>query len=373
MNFDTPIIIFAYSFPHKKSFDFISIISAKGYSNLIVIGAPKVTLRHNVNQSSDSNASANFFDVQNLCSSLSIPFIECPHDDVKAISMASTSIGAEIAIVAGARILQANIIDIFPKGVVNFHPGKIPETSGLDSFYYTLKSGSSMGVTVHLIDERVDAGELIFFEKLRVLSEDTYDSIKHSLYLTQLRALHRFLDIFFLDGIACIPIHRPKKNRPLDVDEKKIIKDGFDAWKIQQIKSNRDIENNFFTMCVEGDLAEVKKLISKNLYLLNLKDSNGWSAIIIAAFWQHELLVKYLLKMGADPNDYGNNGTTVLMYSKTKLLDERDPSLRIISALISSGAKVHTTDNYGKDIFHYLDSKKKSSDIIRNYLNTLIT
>lgn len=372
MIFDTPFVIFAYAFPHKKSFDFISAIHAKGFRTLMVIGAPKILLKHDFKQNSDSITLTDEFDIQKLCSALSIPFLECPHDDVDVIARAKATIGAEIALIAGARILRANIIDLFPKGVVNFHPGKIPETSGLDSFFYTLKTGSPMGVTVHFIDERVDAGKLIFFEKLRIRSIDSCDSIRRRLHLTQLRALHRFFDMFLSNNIVCTDINRPKKNNPLSLDEKRIVESGFDAWKEQQIISTEDIENKFFKACFEGCLAEVKQLVSKNFYLLDSKDSNGWSAIIIAAFWQHEPLVKYLLKMGADPNDVGKNGTTVLMYSKTGILDAENPSLNIISALINNGADALAKDDYGDDIFHYLDPKKRSSNLIRSYLKAVI-
>ena len=281
----------------------------KGYRNLIVIGAPKVVLRHSVTR--DRTALADVFDVQKLCLSLSIPFVEAPHDDIDVIAKARASIGAKIAIIAGARILKSNIISEFPRGVVESHPGKIPETSGLDSFFYTLKTGSSMGVTVHLIDERVDA-EVNIFRKLRITAEDTYDSIKNNLYLTQLVALHRFLDVFLSDDMACKCDLLPKKNSPLDAAEKEAAKDGFDAWKARQIEFIEEIENKFFEACLEGRLAEIKQLVSEKFVLLSRRILMVGPRIIIAAFWQHESVVNYLVKMGANPNDRGNNGTTVL-------------------------------------------------------------
>ena len=69
------------------------------------------------------------------------------------------------AIISGARIIKRDVIKLFANGIVNFHPGMIPETSGLDSFHHSIAQNCSMGVTVHLIDHRVDAGKFIFFEK----------------------------------------------------------------------------------------------------------------------------------------------------------------------------------------------------------------
>ena len=44
-----------------------------------------------------------------------------------------------IGIISGARIIDKKIIKLFKYGIINLHPGKIPETSGLDSFFGQLK------------------------------------------------------------------------------------------------------------------------------------------------------------------------------------------------------------------------------------------
>ena len=367
MKLDTPIVVFAYSFPHKKSFDFITILAEKGYRNLLVIAAPKLVLNNNLSKNSKNHPSEDY-DVQKLCSSLNIKFVESAHDDIEQISKVRTSFGAEIAIISGARILSEDIIELFPSGIVNFHPGKIPETSGLDSYFYTLKTGSPMGITVHLIDKRVDAGSFIFFEKLPIEHEDTFDSLKSKLYMSQLTALNRYLDIFFNRDDEYENIYRPKKNNPMNVTEKETIKEDFFKWQVEQMKLQKDIEKKFFDMCKKGALFDIKKLISENMYLLNKKNSKGWSGIIIAAYEQHEELVKYLLSMGANPNDRGENGTSVLMYAKTKLLESESPSLTMLSLLISNGADPSAMDKYGKTIFDYLDLEKKSAKLIKKFL-----
>jgi len=367
MKLNTPILIFAYSFPHKKTFDFISLLASKGFSNLFVIGAPKIKL---TKYSSANNTLDLNFDVRALCSSLNIPFLECKHDDKKSIIKAKNHIGANIAIISGARILKENIIELFSDGVVNFHPGKIPETSGLDSYFYTIKSKSSMGTTVHLIDKKVDAGRFIFFEKLRIDELDTFDTLREKLYLNQLNAFSRYLDLFFGNKVNYKEINRPKKNEPLTELDKEQIKSNFNSWHTYQIALQKDIEINFFKFCETGNLNKIKKIISENTYLINQKNINGWSAIIIAAFWQHEEVVKYLLEIGANPNDKGKKGTTVLMYAKTKLLETQNPSLNILALLLSKGADVMAQDVHGKDIFYYLDINTKSGKIIENFLKT---
>lgn len=136
------------------------------------------------------------------------------------------------------------------------------------------------------------------------------------------------------------------------------------------MKNNIDlsVEDIFFNSCKDGSFNEVKKALQKYPYLLHHKSNDGWSSIIIASFWQRLNLVKFLIDNGANPNDQGRNGTSVLMYAKTKLLDHKNPNLSLLKLLIDAGAKINHKDNYEKDIFCYLDSKTKSSKIIASYL-----
>ncbi len=47
MNKNIPLIIFGYAFPHKKTYDFVSMLFAKGFRNIVVVGAPKLLLKGN--------------------------------------------------------------------------------------------------------------------------------------------------------------------------------------------------------------------------------------------------------------------------------------------------------------------------------------
>ena len=47
------------------------------------------------------------------------------------------------------------------KGIINFHPGLIPEARGLDTPQWCIYDGIPLGVTSHFIDSKVDAGRII--------------------------------------------------------------------------------------------------------------------------------------------------------------------------------------------------------------------
>ena len=296
MKSEIPIIIFGYSFPHKKTCDFLTLMVKMGFENLHVIGAPKILLKSNQeNTINDANLSK--YDVKKNCSLLNISFTQCKHDNVKEINEIKKSIGAEIAIISGARILNAKVIELFPKGVVNFHPGKIPETSGLDSFYFTIKNLIPMGVTAHLIDYRVDAGKFIFFETLRISKGDSFSSVKESLYATQLTALKIYLKNFIDKDNEYIEIDRPKKNNPMNNTEKEYLETRFNKWKKVIIQHQEVIENQFFNYCISGSLNNVIASVKKCRYLVDIKNSDGYSGIMLASKKNHQHVVSFLREM----------------------------------------------------------------------------
>jgi ankyrin repeat protein len=69
-------------------------------------------------------------------------------------------------------------------------------------------------------------------------------------------------------------------------------------------------------------------------------------------------VVNLLLNLGAEPNSYGDNGTTALMYAKESLLN-MDKDYGLLDLLINAGAEIERCDKYGKDILYYV---KKSGD-----------
>lgn len=75
--------------------------------------------------------------------------------------------------ILGARILGPAVIDAFRIGVINAHPGLIPENRGLDNLKWAIVQQIRQGVTTHLIDERIDMGRIIARSVLNVVVSDT--------------------------------------------------------------------------------------------------------------------------------------------------------------------------------------------------------
>lgn len=348
------IALFAYDFPHRKTHDFILDLVAGGIRNIVVLAAGRKKLNHQDSRS--------YFDASlqacppllasDLCDRLTIPFYRVEHEDVARIGEFIDGHECEIAIISGARIIREEVIALFPGGVINFHPGKIPETSGLDSFFYTLKNNVSAGVTTHFIDRRVDAGAEIHFDEAFVSPASTPETILENVYQLQRVALRRVIAMLSAGEIPSTPIHRPVKNLPMTPEQKIEAISHFANWRASRFIEQE--HRKLMRASEAGSILVVKQILSDLPQLLHHKNEKGWTPLIVAAYNNHFDVVELLLQRGADPNDCGKKGTTALMYAKTRLLHDAHSSYELLDLLVKSGADVARTDCFGRAVLDYV-------------------
>jgi methionyl-tRNA formyltransferase len=87
--------------------------------------------------------------------------------------------GAEIGVsLAFNQIMRRNLMDLFPKGIINVHAGKLPEFRGRNILNWALINDvPEIGVTCHYIDVGIDTGGIIRQAVFPVTDEDDYGSI----------------------------------------------------------------------------------------------------------------------------------------------------------------------------------------------------
>ena len=351
------IAVFAYSFPHKKTSDFLLMLKANGFRNVSVIGAPKVKLSNGTSPdliySIPQEGSG--LTTKALCENIGYSFIELPHEDKDGIELFLQENGSpSLAIISGARIIKASIIDLFTDGIINLHPGSIPETSGLDSFYWMIKNDSMPGTTIHFIDERVDAGELIFFHELKLNPLDTLVTLKQRLYQNQLAAFKRLIGLLLVsDELVTTTINRPKKHSPMSIDEKQQVIELSQSWLTKTDRLQEALATCFKAIR-DGD--EVLFEENFNLGFELKKNEFGRTLLAEAAYHHRYPIAEFLLHKGADINAKNDKGTIVLMYAKTKIAHDGESSegLKFIERLIELGADINSLDCFGKSIFHYI-------------------
>ena len=83
--------------------------------------------------------------------------------------------GVRLVVCAGyMHLLTPAFLDRFPERIVNVHPSLLPEFPGARAIDEALEAGvETTGVTVHLVDERLDSGPVIAQEQVPVEPRET--------------------------------------------------------------------------------------------------------------------------------------------------------------------------------------------------------
>lgn len=93
-------------------------------------------------------------------------------------------IDAEVGVVAAyGRIIPAELLTIYPYGLVNIHPSLLPLYRGPSPIEAAIASGDEeTGVTIMIVDEEMDHGPIISQEVESIQSTDTKESLRERLF-----------------------------------------------------------------------------------------------------------------------------------------------------------------------------------------------
>jgi folate-dependent phosphoribosylglycinamide formyltransferase PurN len=227
------VVVFGYNFPHSKCETFIHILKKHNIKVSAYIAANKIKIDLPENVYDKKICQKPIFHPKQLCKFYDIPYYVSVHNSDKTIKILKEK-KANLGIVAGARILNFKIIDSFKFGIVNFHPGKIPEASGLDGLMWSIYKNIKPLVTTHFIDNKIDAGKRIFERSIKLAITDRIEDIKYKITLIEYEELEK-LCINYLSKNIKIPskkiIKYKSNNKPMIKEHQiKTIKK-FKIWK----------------------------------------------------------------------------------------------------------------------------------------------
>jgi phosphoribosylglycinamide formyltransferase 1 len=85
----------------------------------------------------------------------------------------------ELVVLAGfMRILKSQMLEAFPRRIINIHPSLLPKFPGLFAWKQALAAGEKVtGCTVHFVDEEIDHGDIIAQREVPILPDDTPDTL----------------------------------------------------------------------------------------------------------------------------------------------------------------------------------------------------
>ena len=182
------VVILSYNFPHRKTQDFLFRLFAEGIRVGHVLAADPVKLNIPPSSIRSKLRHGALIDPAKVAKAIGANYHVVPHQGDRVNALLD-EIKPTIGVISGARILKHPVIDRFSTGIINFHPGLIPEVRGLDALFWSIRKDVPLGVTSHLIDHRVDAGRVLERREIPLSREDTVFDLSERLYETQIEML----------------------------------------------------------------------------------------------------------------------------------------------------------------------------------------
>lgn len=114
---------------------------------------------------------------------LHIPVFQFESVKPSAVIEQLTALKPDVIVVASfGQIMPQALLDIAPKGAINFHWSLLPKYRGASPIQGAIMNGDTeIGATVMLMDAKMDHGDMLAILKEQVLPEDTADSLYHRL------------------------------------------------------------------------------------------------------------------------------------------------------------------------------------------------
>lgn len=174
-------IAFTYDVPHRKTYDTLSLLKAKGYKNVLVY-AVSMHYKKKFKPIYEHRPQV-VYEIypDELAKNLGYQF--CKGNGYEEFD----GLKGNIILVCGAGIIPNNIVE--GNMIINAHPGYIPYARGLDALKWAIVEDEPIGVTTHLLGNEIDAGEIISRIKIPIYDNDTFHSVAQRVYENEINML----------------------------------------------------------------------------------------------------------------------------------------------------------------------------------------
>ena len=106
-----------------------------------------------------------------------VPVVAVPIHNSEEVMPHLEGMGLDLIVFGGTRIIRGEILD-FPKhGVINSHPGLLPECRGSASPAWSVYHDIPIGSSTHFCDNGIDTGELLLRREIPVIRGMTYEDL----------------------------------------------------------------------------------------------------------------------------------------------------------------------------------------------------
>lgn len=208
------LAIFAYNFPHKKTQDFLFRLLTEGLIPDMVLAANKIELKISKPTMRVKPIHIDLIHPRELCKRFAINYLVIEHNSEQCCRLLRENL-INIGVISGARILNQPVIDSVSKGIINIHPGLLPEGRGLDALQWAIVENRPLGVTAHIINKRIDHGRILKRFEIPEYTDDSLIDLSLRLEQAQTTILADAIKILNSYQVECFepvsdkyPIHR---------------------------------------------------------------------------------------------------------------------------------------------------------------------
>lgn len=231
--------VFAYNFEHKKTQEGLLELFLNGYTPTCVIAANPVKLSFYQSKIRISPKGIQYTHPKNISEKLGVPYHVVDHDSRECAELIK-DLELDLGIVLGARIIKEHVIDAFKTGILNMHPGLLPENRGLDNVKWAILDGIQQGVTTHLIDKWVDRGFMIDKKTIEVYEDDSLVDICFRLQNLEIKMMVEAIPKIEAREISSGRIGEGKRNHSVPRTIEKHLMTIFEDYKKEYPRQLRD-------------------------------------------------------------------------------------------------------------------------------------
>jgi len=113
---------------------------------------------------------------------------------------------ADLYVVVAFRILPEKIYTIPPRGSINLHGSLLPKYRGAAPINWALINGEEeTGLTTFFLKKKVDTGDMIYQEKIKIDPDDNFDSLYQKMSERAGPAIEKTLDLIERNKVQAVP------------------------------------------------------------------------------------------------------------------------------------------------------------------------
>ena len=110
-----------------------------------------------------------------LLEGMNVPRYKVPHHNRRRCRELLKELEPDLGVLGGTRIIRKMVLEIPPDGMLNSHPGLLPEVRGSASVAWSVYHDVPIGSTCHFIDPDIDTGDIVLKRVIPVHRGDTYE------------------------------------------------------------------------------------------------------------------------------------------------------------------------------------------------------